>query len=159
MSKSKCTQRRYRKANHNQKTLDAFFSSVCSIPAPVTCSEPVTIWQESVEVEIPPAIRDESVDVEMPFQDKDEENGWEDDLEECTHGCGVSVRGWQELREKIKKDLKKGGNTSSITIVNQLLVLRNFATLQLKGYGKIEASVQIARQWHEGEGKHYAWKI
>ena len=97
MSKSKRTQCRYRKANRNQMTLDTFFSSACGIPAPVTCSEPVTIWQESVEVEIPPAIHEESVDVEMLFQDEDEENGWEDDLEECIHGCGVSVWGWQEL--------------------------------------------------------------
>ena len=55
--------------------------------------------------------------------------------------------------------MKKAGNTLPITQINQLLILRNFATLQLKGYGKIEASFEIARQWHEGEGKHYARKV
>jgi len=30
------------------------------------------------------------------------------------------------------------------------LILRNFATWQLKGYCQIPASVEIARQWHEG---------
>ena len=52
--------------------------------------------------------------------------------------------------------MKKAGNTLPITQINQLLILQNFATLQLKGYGKIEASLEIAQQWHEGEGKHYA---
>jgi len=168
MSKSKCTQCRYHKVNNNQKTLDAFVSSACGIPVcvcklpavhTITCSKPVTIWQESIKVEIPPAIHEESVDIEMPpaiheenmevinpelTQDEDEKNGWEDDLEECMHGCGVSIEGWQELCEQVKKDLKKGGNTSHITKVNQLLVLWHFATPQLKGYSKIKASVQIA---------------
>jgi hypothetical protein len=55
--------------------------------------------------------------------------------------------------------MKKGRNTLPLTKINQLLVLQNFATLQLKGYGKIKASLEIAQQWHEGEGKHFAQKV
>ena len=75
------------------------------------------------------------------------------------HGSEVNVRGWEVLQDQIKKDMKKAGNTLPITQINQLLVLQKFATLQLKGYGKIEASLEIAQQWHEGEGKHYAQKV
>ena len=201
MNKSKRTQHRYKKANRNQKTLESFFSGCghgvhAFIPEDaehaVTCSESVTIRQESVEVEIPPttreenasvdldieailAIHEESADVEIPppIQEEsvdveisdsemtrdEDENDWEEDLDECIHADGVDIRGWEELREQITTDLKNRGNTLPITKINQLLVLRNFATLQLKGYGKIEASTEIAWQWHEGEGKHYARKI
>jgi hypothetical protein len=139
-------------------------------------SESVTIRQESVEVEIPPVTREEnntvvtgdpviceeSVDIEIPaILDEsvevvaidDYENGWEEDLDECIHGDGVSIRGWEELRQQIKKDLKNHRDILPITKINQLLVIRNFAILRLKGYGKIEASTEIAWQWHEGEGK------
>ncbi|KIL62132.1 hypothetical protein M378DRAFT_25765 [Amanita muscaria Koide BX008] len=73
MSKSKRTQRRYRKANQNQKTLDVFLSSVPAhirhgghlpVEHTVTChSEPATVRQETIEVEIPPAMCEESVDI------------------------------------------------------------------------------------------------
>jgi len=43
--------------------------------------------------------------------------------------------------------------------INQLLILCNFATLRLKGYRKIEASVEIARQWHKKDGRHFARKV
>jgi hypothetical protein len=36
------------------------------------------------------------------------------------------------------------------------LIIRNFATLRLKGLPRIPASLEIARQWHEGEGAHFA---
>ena len=55
------------------------------------------------------------------------------------------IRGWLELREQIKGDLadveKQKAPKSQ---VNQLLILRNFATLQIKGLGCITASEQIA---------------
>ena len=43
--------------------------------------------------------------------------------------------------------------------INQLLIIRNFATLRLKGLSHIEASVEIARQWHESEGIYFAWCV
>ena len=41
-------------------------------------------------------------------------------------------------------------------MINQLLLLRNFATLRIKGTRKIAASCKIAQQWHDGEGIHFA---
>jgi hypothetical protein len=46
--------------------------------------------------------------------------------------------------------------------INQLLIMRNFATLRLKGLGRIAASKEIARQWHEkleGSSDHFACRI
>jgi len=77
----------------------------------------------------------------------------------CVQGGGVEIHGWDVLQKQIKKDMKKGSDTLSISQVNQLLILHNFATLQLKGYGKMEASHEIVQQWHKGEGMHYAHKV
>ena len=91
MSKSKCIQRCYRKASHNQKTLDCFFSvsgihsesvtirqgsNEVEIP-PVTHEENINetmpaICEESVDIEIPPAIQEEIVDVEIPLVIREE---------------------------------------------------------------------------------------
>ncbi|PBK80390.1 hypothetical protein ARMGADRAFT_1092278 [Armillaria gallica] len=63
---------------------------------------------------------------------------------------------WSTLCKQIKKDLKKNLQQ---TKYNQLLILRNFATLRIKGFKRIEASLNIARQWHEGEGCHFAHRV
>ena len=41
------------------------------------------------------------------------------------------------------------------------MILRNFANLCLKGYGRIEASFEIAQQWHEKDSSniHFARHI
>jgi hypothetical protein len=73
MSKSKRTQRHYHKANCNQKKnwtasgflharLFVFGSLKSGTEHAVFDSELVTIRQESVEMNIPPAIREESAD-------------------------------------------------------------------------------------------------
>ncbi|KAK0490178.1 hypothetical protein EDD18DRAFT_1109726 [Armillaria luteobubalina] len=65
----------------------------------------------------------------------------------------VEIRDWSTLWEQIKQDMKKN---LSLSKYNQLLILHNFATLRIKGYKRIEASHDIACQWHEGEGIHFA---
>lgn len=84
---------------------------------------------------------------------------WEAESEILNLMPGVvsEIRTWTDLREQIKVDLKK--KSLPLSKVNQLLILRNFATLRLKGDGKIDASREIARQWHEGEGVHFARKV
>ncbi|KAJ7598006.1 hypothetical protein C8J56DRAFT_1021954 [Mycena floridula] len=64
------------------------------------------------------------------------------------------IRSWEDLRKQIKADLKKF-KSLQLSKVNQLLILRNFATLRLKGEGRMAASEEISRQWHEGEGLHF----
>ncbi|KAJ6574311.1 hypothetical protein B0H19DRAFT_1063285 [Mycena capillaripes] len=63
---------------------------------------------------------------------------------------------WETLREQIKQELKKKGKSLSLAKINQLTIIRNFATLCLKGFGWMAASREIARQWHEGEGNHFS---
>ena len=90
---------------------------------------------------------------------EDAEDAWEEVLEEQERG-GVEIRGWDELREQVKDDLAKDAKTGlPFSRVNQLMLIQSFATLRLKGLGRIEASLEIARQWHEGEGKHLARKV
>lgn len=70
------------------------------------------------------------------------------------------IRGWMELREQIRSDLLTAHKRHEpISHINQLMVLRNFATLRLKGLGRIAASKAIAQQWHHGEGVHFARQI
>jgi hypothetical protein len=66
---------------------------------------------------------------------------------------------WDVLRAQIDKDLKKGEKILPVSQSRKLLLIRNFATLRLKGFGRIEASQQFALQWHRGEGAHFARQI
>ncbi len=70
------------------------------------------------------------------------------------------IQGWQELREQIKSDLELAEKSkSSLSKITQLLILRNFATLRIKGCGRMAASEDIARQWREGKGAHFARRV
>jgi hypothetical protein len=40
----------------------------------------------------------------------------------------------------------------ALSQINQLMILRNFANLQIKGWACIPASLELALTWHEGEG-------
>jgi hypothetical protein len=70
---------------------------------------------------------------------------------------GVIIRSWHALREKIKGDLKK--RNLPLSQHNQLLIIRNFATLRIKGLKRIAASLEIAHQWHEGNGNYFARRV
>ena len=84
----------------------------------------------------------------------------DDHLDEGVQGGGVKIRGWNVLREQIEKEMKTRSHTLPFSQVNQLLILRNFATLRLKGYEEMDACLAIAGQWDEGEdSKHYAGKV
>src|SRR5258707_5730562 len=47
----------------------------------------------------------------------------------------------------------------SLSCINKFLILRNFATLWIKGIGCIVASQEIAQQWHNGAGVHFAHQV
>ncbi|KAJ7801773.1 hypothetical protein B0H13DRAFT_2497390 [Mycena leptocephala] len=66
----------------------------------------------------------------------------------------VKLQSWHALREKVKTDLKK--KNLPLTQYNQLLIIQNFATLLIKGLKRIQASLEIARQWHEGGGNYFS---
>jgi hypothetical protein len=70
------------------------------------------------------------------------------------------VRSWEELCEQIKDDQRQGHKEHAPhSHMNKLTLLRNFATLRIKGMARIAASEEIARQFHEGAGVHFARKI
>ena len=71
------------------------------------------------------------------------------------HG-GSDIRDWKMLCDQIRADLKKRLKALPLSQVNQLLILSNFATLRLKGVSQINASHEIARQWHDGKGTYFA---
>ncbi|KIK55361.1 hypothetical protein GYMLUDRAFT_248773 [Collybiopsis luxurians FD-317 M1] len=59
---------------------------------------------------------------------------WEDELHDTAHACN-DIHGWAELQEQINSELtqaKKKGMPLAQT--NQLTIIKNFATLRLKGF-------------------------
>ncbi|KAJ3563302.1 hypothetical protein NP233_g9023 [Leucocoprinus birnbaumii] len=90
----------------------------------------------------------EEVDLERE-KGKDCED-WEDELEETVVPKGSDIRSWTELRNQIIGDLQRKYKSLSISEVNRLMILRNFATLQIKGYSRFQASFSIAVQWRSG---------
>ena len=70
------------------------------------------------------------------------------------------VRSWEELREQIKDDLKMGYKKHAPHVhMNQLMILRNFTMLCIKGRAHIAASEEIMWQFHEGAGMHFTRQI
>ena len=70
------------------------------------------------------------------------------------------VRSWEELHKQIKDDLWQGHREHAPhSHMNKLTVLRNFATLCIKGRARIAASKGVAQQFHKGAGVHFARKI
>jgi hypothetical protein len=83
---------------------------------------------------------------------------WEEELDEMLDGSG-SPRSWKDLRQKCIQTLQKQHKTLSHAQINQFVILRNFATLRIRGYGRIEASEQISLQWRDGAGTHFARQV
>jgi len=77
---------------------------------------------------------------------------WEDELDDGLTGCPSEIQDWDTLCTQIKADLKKKGWTLPLSHINQLMLLSNFATLHLKGLSRMQASLEIAQQWHKGDG-------
>jgi hypothetical protein len=90
----------------------------------------------------------------------------EDDIDNVMEASGSQPKAkeeicrWEELREQIKSDLEEAHKRhETLTHMNKLLILRNFATLRIKGTRQINASKEIAQQWHKGTGVHFARQI
>jgi hypothetical protein len=76
-----------------------------------------------------------------------------------THGAAHEILSWPDLRAQIVQTLKSQHHTLPLSALNQLVILRNFATLLIKGYKRIPASEHIAAQWRDGTGRHFARRI
>jgi hypothetical protein len=121
-------------------------------------SPEIQIRQESVTPpplnfndEVPPASclgKRKEREAEIADAERDDEE-WEAELDESLAPGTADIRDWLTLRAQIKADLKKRAKSLPLSQINQLMILRNFATLRLKGLGRIVASKEIARQWHD----------
>ncbi|PCH34871.1 hypothetical protein WOLCODRAFT_155522 [Wolfiporia cocos MD-104 SS10] len=90
--------------------------------------------------------------------DRDVDESWKDELIEEVQGQS-KIRDWSLLRKKLKDDLQNKSRTLPLTRVNQFMILINFTMLRLKGFSRIDSSLQIARQWHEGSGNWFACHV
>ena len=93
---------------------------------------------------------DEEVDEIDPNDD------YESELDEMLGGPKLTTRDWSELKKKIKTHLTKHKNSLPLAQINQYLIISNFATLRLKGVKCIQASLDVAKQWHEEPGNWFA---
>ena len=113
--------------------------------------------KEPVNSDVPDQVNTaESDDSDLADED------WEAELDECLTPNPTEIQDWSTLRKQIKKDLARKYKSLPLSQVNQLMILRNFATLRLRGLGRIEASKEIARQFHqklEGSSGHFARRI
>jgi hypothetical protein len=113
----------------------------------------------------PSGFADVQEDVGGEIEDSESEEGldgeeiYESDLEESIQGPKCAVKDWSELRKQIKTFLAKHSKSLPLTKLNQYLIISNFATLRLKGESRTQASVEIARQWHEGTGNWFARRV
>lgn len=108
---------------------------------------------------------DERGEVMDSLKGNDNED-WEDELDEMivaksNSGAATDIRSWHDLRAQIVNDLSHKSKTLSLSHINQLMILRNFATLQLKGYTHYQASIAITTQWrmNNTSGTYFALKI
>ncbi|KAJ6475499.1 hypothetical protein C8R45DRAFT_1102777 [Mycena sanguinolenta] len=137
-------------------------------PQTIPRTRSASVLSESDDELSPPLIIVDNSDEEM---EEDDPNDWDvvvDDIVDPDgegsssppnlpagpSAPGINIRSWHALRDKIKVELQK--KNLPITKYNQLLILRNFATLRIKGFKRIAASLEIARQWHEGTGNYFA---
>ena len=95
-------------------------------------------------------------------ESEDEEDNMDNFMEAsgCEPNAKEDIRGWGDLRDQIKADLEMAHKRHDpLTQINKLLVLRNFATLQIRGEGHIATSINIAKQWQDGVGTTFARRI
>jgi len=79
----------------------------------------------------------------------------EDKLEDGVQGPKNHICDWADLQSDIKELLKK--KSKSLSLSTQPISHHiNFATLCLKGLSHTQASLEIAQQWHEGQGNWFA---
>jgi hypothetical protein len=75
----------------------------------------------------------------------------------CEPNMKEDICRWGDLRDQIKAKLEVVYKQHKpLTKINKLLVLQNFATLQIQGEGHIAASKHIAMQWQDSVDTNFA---
>lgn len=104
---------------------------------------------------------DDNEETSLPNLDRqaEEMEAWEEELEQDVSNPPTEIKDWAMLRAQIKADLKKNAKKFALSELNKLMIICNFATLRIKGRSRIEASLEIAAQWHEREGVGFSRKV
>ena len=110
------------------------------------------------EMDTEPPKDDESESLADNMNNEELED-WEADLDESVQGLKSHIHDWSDLCKQIKDHLKKNSKTLPLSRLNQFLIISNFATLRLKGVSRTQASLEIAQQWHEGQGNWFARRV
>jgi hypothetical protein len=137
-------------------------STAPSIPETevVTVGGPVDGVENDVEESQPSG--DEFSDVEEEIsteQRADQMITWQEELDDSISNQPTEIKDWAILHAQIKADLKRKHKSYSLAEMNKLFILCNFATLHLKGWTCMEASLEISEQWHEQGEFWFAQKV
>jgi len=145
------------------------FASKPVIPAPgpgpsraqsaLVLSDPSTDGDQEDAGNLEGLMEEEEADQNSPAAPLTMDDDYASELDEMLEGPKPTIQDWSELRKKIKAHLAKHKNTLPLSHINQYLIISNFATLQLKGVNRTQASLEIAKQWHEGTGKWFAHRV
>jgi len=92
-------------------------------------------------------------------EQEEEVEAWEKELEQDINNHPIEIKDWAALHTQIKANLTKNVKKLALSQINKLMIICNFATLHLKGWSCIAASLEIAAQWHEWEGVWFSWKV
>ncbi|THU76463.1 hypothetical protein K435DRAFT_704834 [Dendrothele bispora CBS 962.96] len=90
---------------------------------------------------------------------EDDRELFEDEQEERFGKLAAEIKPWDQLRDQLKSDMKRMKKQLPLLKLNQYFILINFANLRLKGESRIEASKNIAKAWHDGEGNWFARRV
>ncbi|KAF9510731.1 hypothetical protein BS47DRAFT_1364327 [Hydnum rufescens UP504] len=177
VSKSERMQHRYKKQITTQGTLNFLaIPQACPIPPPIY----VPSQSPSPDVEINSGTRSLSPNelaegdmrpkqtcaIKPTVEDsRDMEDDEDKEINELMQGhalCSpLELPDWPYLRNEIDKVLDKEKKVCHLPYsqLNQYQLLHSFATLQIKGLGRIAASIHIALSQHKGEGAWFARRI
>lgn len=156
MSKSKRTRQSYQKNWKTQQSLSSFGFTKAPHPRtlvehnpgdepqhhspPATTIAPrarsVSMMSESDSSAASGNDDEATGDIEGSIGDGTED--WEEELDD-TIKSNTEIRDWKTLHDQINKDLQTGckQKTLSLSQINQLTILSNFATLCMKGISRI----------------------
>ncbi|KAF9516301.1 hypothetical protein BS47DRAFT_1292541 [Hydnum rufescens UP504] len=180
MSKTGQTRNRGAKENPSQGNLDTFLflpslpvdsgSPAPPIYVPSRSPSPEPCGQELLPplscLPFPPPLeRTQKSLSPIPNEADNLDDDSDDELDELIHhdsrSCVTEIRSWPVLRNEIDGILHKQKNRATLPLnqINQLQLIRNFATLRIKGFKRTSASVHLALSHHDGDGVYFARRV
>lgn len=96
---------------------------------------------------------------EPEMNDKDSED-WEQELDDKLNGSPSDAKkDWATIQAEITEKIKRDSKIMPVSSLNKYYIIMCFGTLSIKGLSQMKASEEVARQWHEKEGIHFAHRV